>query len=41
MLSVDVKLAVNIWNVHNIVFIIFCIFIAKAFYVPVRYQYSV
>jgi len=41
MLSVDVKLAVNIWNVHNIVFIIFCIFIAKAFYAPLRYQYSV
>lgn len=41
MLSVDVRLAVNIWNVHNIAFVIFCFFIAKAFYGPVRYQYSI
>ena len=41
MLSVDAKLAVNIWNVHNIAFIIFCLFITKAFYGTVRYQYSV
>jgi len=41
MLSVNVKLATNIWNVHNIAFIIFCLFITKAFYGTVRYQYSV
>ena len=27
-------LAVQMWNVHNVAFIIFCILIAKAFYVP-------
>ena len=41
MLSVDARLAVSIWNVHNIAFIIFCFFIAKAFYGTVRYKYSV
>lgn len=41
MIDVDVDLAVNIWNVHNIAFIIFCLFITKAFYGPVRYKYSV
>ncbi len=41
MVSVDVELAVNIWNVHNIAFIIFCLFITKAFYATVRHQYSI
>jgi hypothetical protein len=41
MLSVDVTLAINIWNVHNIAFVIFCLFITKAFYGTVRYQYSI
>ncbi|HKB43037.1 MAG TPA: hypothetical protein VKC90_01560 [Chitinophagaceae bacterium] len=41
MINVDVDLAVNIWNVHNIAFIIFCLFITKAFYGPFRYRYSV
>jgi len=41
MLNVNIHLAVNIWNIHNIAFIIFCVFIAKAFYGTVRYQYSV
>ena len=41
MLSVNVKLATNIWNVHNIAFIIFCLFITKALYGTVRYQYSI
>jgi hypothetical protein len=41
MVYVDLDLAVNIWNVHNIAFIIFCLFITKAFYGPFRYQYSV
>lgn len=40
MIFIDVNLAVNIWNVHNIAFIVFCIFITKAFYGPVRYKYS-
>ena len=29
-----------IWNVHNIAYIIFCIFIAKAFYGPIRNKYT-
>jgi hypothetical protein len=41
MLSVDVTLAVDIWNVHNIAFIIFCLFITRAFYGTVRYKYSI
>jgi hypothetical protein len=41
MLNVNTHLAVNIWNIHNIAFIIFCFFIARAFYGTVRYQYSV
>jgi hypothetical protein len=41
MIYVDVKLAVNIWHVHNIAFIIFCLFLTKAFYGPFRNQYSV
>ena len=41
MIDVDVHLAVNIWNVHNIAFIIFCLFITKAFYGSYRYKYSV
>ena len=31
MIDVDLDLAVNIWNVHNIAFIIFCVFIAKVY----------
>jgi hypothetical protein len=41
MLDVNIDLAINIWNVHNIAFIIFCLFLTKAFYGPLRYQYSV
>lgn len=40
MIEVDFKLAINIWNVHNLAFIIFCLFIMKAIYGSVRYQYS-
>ncbi len=40
MINIDVDLAVNIWNVHNIAFIIFCLFLTKAFYGPVRYKYT-
>ena len=29
-----------IWNIHNIAYIIFCIFIAKAFYGPIRNKYT-
>ncbi|HEU5165387.1 MAG TPA: hypothetical protein VFU29_07600 [Chitinophagaceae bacterium] len=41
MIDVDLELAVNIWNVHNIAFIIFCVFIAKGLYGSDRYKYSV
>jgi hypothetical protein len=41
MLDSDVSLAMNIWNVHNIAYIILCIFITKAFYEPARYQHTV
>jgi len=41
MIDVDVELAINIWNVHNIAFIIFCLFITKAFYGSNRYKYSI
>jgi len=41
MIDVNVDLAVNIWNVHNIAFIIFCLFITKAFYGSHRYKYTV
>ena len=36
--SLDGQLADNMWNFHNIAFILFCLFIAKAFYVPVGYK---
>jgi len=38
MIYVDVDLAINIWNVHNIAFIIFCLFLSRAFYGTIRYQ---
>ena len=38
MIDVDVKLAINIWNVHNVAFIIFCLFITKAIYGTPGYQ---
>lgn len=41
MIDVDLELAVNIWNIHNIAFIIFCLFIAKGLYGSDRYKYSV
>ena len=41
MLRHDIDLALNIWDVHNIAYILFCIFITKAFYAPARNQYTV
>jgi hypothetical protein len=37
MLKENITLAINIWNVHNIAYIILCIFIAKAFYATARH----
>lgn len=34
MLDEDIDLATSMWNIHNLAYIIFCILIAKAFYVP-------
>ncbi len=41
MVNTDVDLADKIWNVHNIAFIIFCIFITKAFYGPFRNKFTI
>ncbi len=41
MINQDGKLADNMWNVHNIAYIILCLFITKAIYEPARHQYSV
>ena len=41
MINLNPTLANNMWNVHNIAFIIFCIFITKAFYGPFRNKYPV
>jgi hypothetical protein len=41
MFDVDANLAANIWHVHNIAFIIFCLFITKGLYGSHRYKYSV
>lgn len=41
MLQQDVRLAINIWYLHNVAYIVLCIFITKAFYEPARYQYSI
>ena len=38
MLDVNLVLANNMWYVHNIAFIIFCIFITKALYGPFRHK---
>jgi hypothetical protein len=36
MLKENTKLALSIWKVHDIAYIILCIFIAKAFFVPAK-----
>jgi len=41
MIRFDSDLANNIWDVHNIAYIILCIFITKAFYESARHQYAV
>jgi len=41
MIDQNSSLADNIWSVHNIAYIILCIFITKAFYEPARYQFTV
>ncbi len=41
MISVNIHLAVDMWNVHNIAFIIFCFFLTKAFYGSARNKYTV
>lgn len=41
MIYANPKLADNMWNVHNVSFIIFCIFITKAFYGPFRNKHTV
>lgn len=41
MLDQNITLAINIWYIHNIAYIILCFFITKAFYEPARHQYSI
>jgi hypothetical protein len=41
MLNEGEKLAIDMWDVHNIAFIIFCLFITKGLYGSHRYKYSV
>lgn len=38
---INEQIAEQIWDVHNVAYIIFFIFITKAFYEPVRYQFTV
>ena len=41
MLDEDIGLALDIWYVHNIAFILFCLFITKAFYVSAGNKYAI
>jgi hypothetical protein len=41
MINQNVELANNIWDVHNIAYILLCVFITKGLYVPARHQYRV
>lgn len=41
MINQNGNLAENMWNVHNIAYIILCVFLTKAFYESARYQYTV
>lgn len=36
MLDENESLATRMWDIHNVAYIIFCILLAKAFYVPVK-----
>ncbi len=40
MINQNPNLANNIWSVHNIAYIILCIFITKALYEPARHQHT-
>jgi len=35
LLSENIDLSIKMWNVHNVAYLVLCIFIARAFYVPV------
>jgi uncharacterized protein (DUF486 family) len=41
MVDINRKFSVKIWNVHNLSFIIFCLFITKALYGPFRNKHTV
>jgi hypothetical protein len=41
MLDHDMLLAERIWNVHNVAYIILCLFITKAFYVSARHKFAI
>jgi len=41
MLNYDAVLAERIWDVHNIAYILLCIFITRAFYDDARHQFAI
>jgi len=41
MIDHDSLLAERIWNVHNVAYIILCLFITKALYVSSRYKFAI
>jgi hypothetical protein len=41
MLEQNISLAINIWYVHNLAYIVLCVFITKAFYESARHQYAI
>jgi len=41
MIDQNAMLANNMWDIHNIAYILLCIFITKAFYEPARHQFAV
>lgn len=41
MITFDPRLAERIWDVHNIAYIVLCIFITRAFYDAARHQFAI
>jgi hypothetical protein len=40
MLEQDVRLAINIWYLHNLAYIVLCVFITKAFFEPADINFT-
>jgi hypothetical protein len=41
MIKLAYSMADHVWNVHNVAYILLCIFITKAFYASGRHQYAI